>query len=160
ISSIRDDPFGGGFKVIQTDASVNHGNSGGPLVNKKGEVVGIIVSKLPVPGAVNLNFAIPINYLRGMMDTPFTAMSLDELRAKLAKKTDVFQESEGFSARWKSLATGTTKLIRRDGERIYVETVMSGAEKQAGCFTLAELQKHSDVYSGMTNYSCVCQYQK
>jgi hypothetical protein len=92
--------------MIQTDASVNPGNSGGPLVNQKGEVVGIIRYK--IGGTENLNFAIPINYLRGMMDSQLTAISLDELRVKLSKKTDVFQQGEGFPARWKSLASGTT----------------------------------------------------
>ena len=48
--------------MIQTDASVNPGNSGRPLVNKMGEVIGIIRYK--IGGTENLNFAIPINYLR------------------------------------------------------------------------------------------------
>jgi hypothetical protein len=158
ISSIRDDPFGGGFEMIQTDAAVNPGNSGGPLVNQKGEVVGMICSKMR--GTENLNFAIPINYLRGMMDGQLTAISLDELRAKLAKKTDVFQQSEIFPSRWKSLVSGTTKLIRRDGDRTYVETVLPAAAKQAGCFSLADLEKQGDLSSGTLKYSCVCQYQK
>jgi S1-C subfamily serine protease len=159
VSSIRDDPFGRGFKVIQTDASVNPGNSGGPLVNKKGEVVGIIRSKLR--GTENLNFAIPINYLRGLMDAPLTAMSLTDLRGRLAKNgTDVFQQTDGFPTHWKSLPSGTPKLIRRDGDHIYVETLMSDADKEDGCFTLAELQKAGAIYSGKITDSCVCQYQK
>lgn len=62
---IRDDVFGGGFKIIQTDAAANPGNSGGPLVNDKGLVIGVISSKLKE--SEGLNFAIPINYLRGML---------------------------------------------------------------------------------------------
>lgn len=158
VSSIRDDPFGGGFKMIQTDASVNPGNSGGPLVNEKAEVVGIIRYK--IGGTENLNFAIPVNYLRGMMDTALTPMSLDDVRAKLAKTTDVFRQAGSFPTRWKSLASGTTKLIRRDGDHIYVETVLPDAAKQAGCFNMADLQKDSEVYSGTNKYSCVCQYRK
>jgi S1-C subfamily serine protease len=158
VSSMRDDPFGGGFKMIQTDASVNPGNSGGPLVNQKGEVVGIIRYK--IGGTENLNFAIPINYLRGMMDSTPTAMTLDELRVKLAKRTDVFQQGGAFPTRWKSLASGTTKMVRRDGDHIYVETVLPEAAKQAGCFSLADLQKQGDIYSGTSKFTCVCQYQK
>ncbi len=156
LSSFRDDPFGGSFKMIQTDASINPGNSGGPLVNQRAEAVGIIRYK--IGGTENLNFAVPINYLRGMMDAPLAAMSLDELRAKLAKKTDVFQQSEGFPARWKSLASGTTKILRRDGDRMYVETVLPDAAKQAGCFTVADVKKQGDGYSGNVKHSCVCQY--
>src|SRR5215471_6029880 len=155
VSSLRDDPFGGGFKMIQTDASVNPGNSGGPLVNQKGEVVEIIRYK--IGGTENLNFAIPVNYLRGMIAGPLTPISLEELRTKLAKTTDVFQQSsEGFPSRWKSLASGTTKLVRRDGDRLYVETVYSELQRQSGVFTMADLQKRGDVYSGNIKASTSC----
>ena len=47
---------------IQTDASINQGNSGGALVNLKGEVVGINSwIQTPTGGSIGLGFAIPIN---------------------------------------------------------------------------------------------------
>src|SRR5260370_31041496 len=157
ISSMRDDPAGGGFKVIQTDASVNPGNSDGPLVNRAAEVLGIVTFK--IRGGENLNFAIPINYLRGLADSsPGSVMSLDDMRVKLSGSgADVFK-TDSFPTRWRSLLTGTTKIIRRDGDIIYVETLLPEAQKNAGCFNLAELQKNGDIFSGKGRYSCVCQY--
>jgi S1-C subfamily serine protease len=48
---------------IQTDAAVSPGNSGGPLIDDCGRVVGLISSQISAPGAENLAFAIPIDVL-------------------------------------------------------------------------------------------------
>jgi S1-C subfamily serine protease len=157
ISSVRDDPFGGGFKVLQTDAAANPGNSGGPMVDGQSEVIGIVTFK--IDGGENLNFAIPINYLRGLMESPPPAITLDELRSKVSGTSDVFKDDE-FPARWESLESGATKVVRRDGDNVYVETVLPDADKNAGCFNLAELQKQGDIFSGTVRTSCVCQYTK
>jgi len=56
------------YQAIQTDASINQGNSGGPLFNTAGEVIGLnsaIYSPVSGPdgsaGSVGIGFAIPIN---------------------------------------------------------------------------------------------------
>jgi hypothetical protein len=46
---------------IQTDVSINEGNSGGPLINEKGEVIGIITMKIIGEGIEGLGFCIPAN---------------------------------------------------------------------------------------------------
>jgi S1-C subfamily serine protease len=50
-------------KEIQTDAAANPGNSGGPAVDRKGRIVGVLVAG----GGENLNFAVPIARLCGSL---------------------------------------------------------------------------------------------
>lgn len=57
--------------VIQTDASLNPGNSGGPLADMYGNVVGVVVRKIVTYGGVNyegLSFALPIDGARTILD--------------------------------------------------------------------------------------------
>lgn len=55
------DTDGKKFVLIQTDAAINSGNSGGALVNSYGQVIGINTLKLSGDGVEGIGFAIPIN---------------------------------------------------------------------------------------------------
>ena len=61
---IRQGPFD---DFIQTDAAINRGNSGGPLFNMRGEVVGINTAIYsPTGGSIGIGFSIPSNLARGV----------------------------------------------------------------------------------------------
>jgi S1-C subfamily serine protease len=56
--------------AVQTDASINHGNSGGPLINMNAEVIGInTAGKSLSDSASGLGFAIPVNEVKSVVET-------------------------------------------------------------------------------------------
>jgi len=91
LSSVRDS--GGGFKVLQTDASVNPGNSGGPLVNNKAEAIGVVSFKLR--SAEGLNFAVPINYVRGLLNNLHEPITLEQMQKDLLSSAATLPQSNG-----------------------------------------------------------------
>jgi S1-C subfamily serine protease len=53
--------------LFQTDAAINEGNSGGPLVNVNGEVIGL--NTAVASGAQNIGFSIPVNDFKGLINS-------------------------------------------------------------------------------------------
>jgi S1-C subfamily serine protease len=83
--------------VIQTDAALNHGNSGGPLLNAEGQVIGVnaqIETGGQTQGNVGIGFAIPINTVRdvaaelikhGKVEHPFLGIEGKTLQPNIAR---------------------------------------------------------------------------
>jgi len=82
ISGVRDS--GEGYRLFQTSAAASPGSSGGGMFNEFGELIGIVSSKLM--NGENLNFGIPVNYMRGLLSSQ-SRMTLAELAAKFAPDT-------------------------------------------------------------------------
>ncbi|MEP6923726.1 MAG: Do family serine endopeptidase [Pyrinomonadaceae bacterium] len=96
----RETPFATNFqKFIQTDAAINRGNSGGPLVNMNGEVVGINSQIATSTGDYNgIGFALPSNAASyvysqilnsGKVKRGFLGVSLDSIKPEFAKVYDL-----------------------------------------------------------------------
>lgn len=88
--------------LIQTDAAINHGNSGGPLINLAGQIVGINTLVVrDTPGgdqAEGLGFAVPSNTVRsvaeqliskGRIEYPFIGISYTEVNPQLAAEMNL-----------------------------------------------------------------------
>jgi len=94
----RTNAIGAGQRVpyLQTDAAVNPGNSGGPLINDRGQVIGINTAIRKAPGA-GLSFAIPIDLARdvaaeilqqGRASHPYIGVRLQGLTPELAREVN------------------------------------------------------------------------
>ncbi|HEY0458226.1 MAG TPA: trypsin-like peptidase domain-containing protein [Pyrinomonadaceae bacterium] len=93
----RETPYTYSFpkKFIQTDAAINRGNSGGPLVNMDGEVIGVNSQIATSTGDYNgIGFALPINdatavyrqiLQNGKVRRGYLGVSLDSVKAEFAK---------------------------------------------------------------------------
>jgi S1-C subfamily serine protease len=64
VSGRRREPEG--YQLIQVSAAASRGSSGGAVLDAKGRVIGVAVSQME--GGQNLNFAVPVNYARGLLE--------------------------------------------------------------------------------------------
>ncbi len=128
------------MEVIQTDASINSGNSGGPICNVNGDVIGITSSKLMGSGVEGMGFAIPINSVKEILgsiekgekiERPYLGVQLADLNntfalqyyynIKIGKDVTfgavVSYVEEGKSAAKAGLKTGDV-IVSMDGVKI------------------------------------------
>jgi hypothetical protein len=84
VSSIREL---GGNKLLQITAPISPGSSGGPVLNEKGEVIGVSVATFRE--GQNLNFAVPSIYLKELLNKSGPLMPLAESKAQKSVLADV-----------------------------------------------------------------------
>ena len=126
------DSDGNTYTLIQTDAAINAGNSGGALVNSQGQVIGINTLKLQGEGVEGMGFAIPINSTEDItsqliqyskVKRPYigiTGMDLDENTAKANNLVvGVYVKAvDDFSAAEKAGVKPGDVIIEADGQKI------------------------------------------
>jgi S1-C subfamily serine protease len=76
--------------ILQITAPISPGSSGGPVVNRRGEVVGVATASLQ--GGQNLNFAIPAKYVQAMLDS---ASETVPLRATAGRRASTLFDAVG-----------------------------------------------------------------
>lgn len=113
--------------LIQTDTAINSGNSGGPLINTKGEVIGINTLKAS-DGAEGIGFAIPINDVKVKIDSlskPILnlGVSIRVINESMAKQLNMEEglyivEVNEFSPAEKAGLKGGDLIVKADGTRI------------------------------------------
>ncbi|MGE5479983.1 MAG: S1C family serine protease [Chloroflexota bacterium] len=108
----EDEPYNRVYKrMIQTDAAISSGNSGGPLVNSAGDVIGmntVIFSTSQSQqgaGSIGIGFAIPINRVRDILDkikgqkgidrNYYTGMEVREIDEQLARYLKLSEDARG-----------------------------------------------------------------
>lgn len=126
------DSDGKTYNLIQTDAAINSGNSGGALVNSEGQVIGINTLKLQGEGIEGMGFAIPINSTEDItsqliqyskVKRPYigiTGMDLDEKTAKANNLVEgiYVKAIDDFSAAEKAGLKIGDVIIQADGKNI------------------------------------------
>ncbi len=120
------------YTVIQTDAAINSGNSGGALVNSEGKVIGLNTLKLSGTGIEGIGFAIPINATRDVTKQlieyskvirPYMGVSLITIDQDTAERYKLvvgayIAEIENFSAAQKAGLKVGDVITEIDGKKI------------------------------------------
>lgn len=103
---------------IQTDAAVNHGNSGGALLNIKGEVIGIVSNKIDGESVESMGYAIPISAASPI---------IEDLMNRVTRKDVVAAEEQGYLGVQLQTITDEARTYYGMPEGAYVYNVFEGS---------------------------------
>ena len=126
------DSDGKSYTLIQTDAAINSGNSGGALVNSEGKVIGVNTLKLTGDDVEGMGFAIPINSTTDITSQliqyskvrrPYIGVTGMDLDAETARKNNLVEgiyvrDVETFSAAEKGGIKIGDVIVKADGKDV------------------------------------------
>jgi len=123
-----------GWPLIQMDANINHGSSGGPVCNERGEVVGLTTfGSLENTGglAAGLNFAIPVTILREFLDSAGITPHVSKATSLFAEGLVLF-DNQYYRAALKKFNKVLERNGRYPGIHAYIEECKRNIEKGRG----------------------------
>ncbi len=133
------DSDGKTFTLIQTDAAINSGNSGGALVNSQGQVIGINTLKVSSTGVEGMGFAIPIDSAKPIIEQliqynkvkrPYIGIAGRDLDETTAKRNNLVvgiyvASVDEYSAAEKAGIKAGDVIVKADGQEIKTMTELN-----------------------------------
>jgi len=146
------------YTAIQTDAAINSGNSGGALVNSKGQVIGINTLKVAGTGVEGVGFAIPINSTKDIYDQlikynkvkrPYIGIGGRDLDESTAKANDLVVgvyvvTVEEFSAAEKAEIRAGDVIVEIEGTKITTMNELNAIKNQKSIGDTIKLKVYRD----------------
>jgi len=147
---ITTNEYSGSIEMLQIDAAVNEGNSGGPLYDKEGKVIGVVSAKSSGTGIEGIGFAIPIDDVTRIADD---LMTKGYVSGKAAMGITINTDENVISAM-------QSMYNMPDGAYVYGVNPKSAAEKagieKGDVITKlgdSEISGYSDLTSALKDYS-------
>jgi S1-C subfamily serine protease len=159
VSAIRRHPKVPGALLLQTDAAINPGSSGGPLIDTKGRAVGVVTSM--VHNAQSLGFAVPVGELRPLLKSGEHAIAPQDLRRYLLL-TDwapwiLPRRWRAESDFYMSAAPGAVYELDGKDDSIRLTVLRPASEAALGQKLVLSLRRNGRGYEGASSGEVLCE---
>jgi S1-C subfamily serine protease len=159
VSAIRRHPKLPDARLLQTDAPINPGSSGGPLVDTKGRAVGVVTSM--IYNAQSLGFAVPVDELRRLLKSSEHSIAPEDLRRYLLL-TDwapwiLPRRWRAESDFYMSTAPGAVYELDGKNDAIRLTLLRPAAEASLGSKLQLSLLRSGRVFEGESSGDVACE---